>query len=258
MADTDSSGCRIFFEVSGPGNAPALLLCHALGGRGGMWASQIGAFSRRFRVIVPDLRGHGRSAVPAGDYTLDELGADVLAVLDAVGATRAHVCGLSIGGLIAMWLAINAPGRVGRLVPVCTSARVGDPGVWTERIQQVRATGLEAIADAAMTRWFTDGFRRQHPDTVARHHAMVTSSARDGYAGCCAVLRDTDLAPDLAGIGADTLMISGRFDPVAPPSAGQAIVDRIPRARLTVLEAAHMPNVERPEEFNAAVMEFLE
>jgi len=258
MTETASSGCRIVFDVSGPADAPALLLCHALGGRGEMWAPQIGVFNRRFRVIVPDMRGHGRSGVPEGDYTIDQLGADALAVLDQAGALRAHVCGLSIGGLTAMWLAINAPERVARLAPVCTAARVGEPAVWTDRIQQVRTTGLESIADAAMTRWFTDGFHREHPATVARHHAMVTSSARDGYAGCCAVLRDTDLTPELAKIGADTLMISGRFDPVAPPAAGQTIVDRIPRARLMVLEAAHMPNVECAEEFNATVMGFLE
>jgi len=252
-----SAGCRIAYDVDGPADAPPLLLCHALSASADMWRPQVAPLGRRFRVLRPDMRGHGRSAVPRGEYTIGELGADALSVLDAEGIAKADVCGLSIGGLIVMWLAIHAPARVGRLVPVCTAPRITEPRLWTERIAQVRAGGLEAIAEVSMTRWFTERYRQAHPDDVARHRAMVAGCDHDGYVGACAVLRDTDLSAELPRVAAPTLVMSGVFDPVTPPSAGRAICDRVPGARQVTFDGAHLPNVEQAEAFNAALLEFL-
>jgi 3-oxoadipate enol-lactonase len=195
--------------------------------------------------------------VPQGEYSIDRLGADALAVLDAAGADRAHVCGLSLGGLTAMWLGIHAPRRVNRLVLASTAARIATPDLWSERIRQVRAEGLESVADGSMGRWFTDEFRESRPDVVVRHRAMVTSCPQNGYLGCCAVLRDTDLTGDLSQVTAATLVISGTVDPVTPPSDGRAIRDRIDGATMVTLAGAHLPNVERAEAFNTAVIDFL-
>jgi 3-oxoadipate enol-lactonase len=257
MPEVVSNGCRIVYDIAGPSDRPPLLMCHALSTSAEVWAPQVPSLTRHYRVIRPDMRGHGRSEAPAGEYTIEQLGADAIAVLDAEGVERAHVCGLSIGGLVVMWLAIHAAGRVNRLVPVSTAPRITQPDLWTERIRQVRNGELETIADRAMERWFTTDYRERHPEVVSRHHAMVTSCAPDGYVGCCAVLRDTDLAEDLRRVEAATLVICGSSDPVTTPSDAEAIRSRIPGSQMLTLDAAHLPNVERAEEFSSALMEFL-
>ena len=257
MAAIDVEGCPLVYEISGPAEAPHVLLSHALGATADLWAPQMAALSRAFRVIRYDTRGHGRSGVPAGEYTIDRLGLDALAVLDAAGAERAHVCGLSLGGLTAMWLAVRAPQRVGRLVLASTAARIGTVDGWTERVRQVRTIGMGAIADAAMPRWFSEDFRRREPETVARHRAMVAVCSADGYSGACAALRDADLREAIRDIGAPALVISGTADPVTTPGDGAETCARIRGARLVTLEAAHLPNVEQSDAFSAAVVEFL-
>ena len=208
-------------------------------------------------MIRYDTRGHGRSGAPAGEYTIERLGRDALAVLDAAGADRAHVCGLSLGGLTAMWLGVHAPQRIGRLVLASTAARIGTPDRWSERVRQVQAGGMEAIADAAMPRWFTGDFMRREPETVARHRAMVASCSPVGYSGGCAALRDTDLRDTIRRIAAPTLVVSGTADPVTPPDDGIEMRAKIPGARMVTFEAAHLPNVERADQFSEAVGEFL-
>jgi 3-oxoadipate enol-lactonase len=250
-------GCRLAYATSGAAGTPVLLLSHALGARADLWAPQMAAFSSAFRVICYDARGHGRSGTPAGEYTIDRLGRDALAVLDAAGADRAHVCGLSLGGLTAMWLAVHAPQRVGRLVLASTAARIGTPDRWTERVRQVEAAGMEAIADAAMPRWFTEDFRRREPGTVARHRAMVASCSAVGYSGGCAALRDADLREAIRSIDAPTLVVSGTADPVTPPADGLELCDRIRGARMMTFDAAHLPNVEQATRFSEVVGEFL-
>ena len=150
-------GCRLAFSVSGPEAAPPLLLLNALGTTTAVWAEQVAPFSRGLRVIRCDTRGHGDSAAPSGDYTLDQLGHDALAVLDAAGAARAHVCGVSLGGLLALWLARHAPERVDHIVCANTGARVGTRELWEQRIQAAREQGMAALAEPTMQRWFTEG-----------------------------------------------------------------------------------------------------
>lgn len=258
MAEIDAGGFTLSYDVSGRANAPPLLLSHALGTTADLWSPQMAAFTNAFRVIRYDTRGHGRSGVPPGSYTIDQLGRDAVAVLDAAGVDRAHICGLSLGGLTAMWLGIHAPHRIVSLILSSTAARIGTPDGWTDRIQQVRTIGLGAIADATMQRWFTETFRERHPDIVSRHRAMVASCHPDGYVGCCAAIRDADLREAIRGIDAPALVIAGTSDPATTPDHGREMRAGIARSRMVTIEAAHLSNVERADQFNATVLEFLD
>jgi 3-oxoadipate enol-lactonase len=167
------------------------------------------------------------------------------------------VAGVSLGGLVAMWLAIHAPARVGRIVLANTAARIGTREYWQERARQVRADGFAAIASTAPPRWFTERFCRSHPGIVTTFQAMLLGCSRDGYIGCCAALRDADLRDDLSRIAAGTLVVTGTFDPVCPPADAQFLRDNIPGARYLELDAAHFANVERAGEFGEIVGKFL-
>jgi 3-oxoadipate enol-lactonase len=247
----------IAWRGDGPQTAPALLLLGSLGTTSDIWRPQVKPLSERYRVIRLDTRGHGESAAPAGDYTLDDLGADALSVLDAAGVERAAVCGVSLGGMTAMWLAAHAPERVRALIPVGTALKIGARSTWEERIRQVRSAGAESIADSSMGRWLTDDFRRGHPDVVAWSRAMLAGCPTEGYIGCCAILRDADLHGEAQRIVAPTLVIVGREDPVTPPADAREIADHIAGARVLTLDASHICAVERPGEFNEAVLGFL-
>lgn len=251
-------GCRLQCTVEGAAGAPPLLLIHSLGTTSTLWDSQLARWRQSCRVIRFDIRGHGGSDAPGGDYTLDTMGHDALRVLDEVGVPHAHVCGVSIGGLVALWLGIHAPDRVGRLVAANTAARLGSAALWQERIRTVRRDGLEAIADTTLSRWFTDRFREQHPTTVARFRRMLTGGSVDGYAGCCAVLRDADLRGVLHRITAATLVVTGAQDQATSPADGHVICQNVAGARHLSLEAAHLANVEQAEPFSSNVMSFLQ
>jgi 3-oxoadipate enol-lactonase len=262
MLDTDLEtidvdGCRLTYSATGASDAPPLLLAHALGATAALWRPQMAPFSRGFRVIRYDARGHGASGAPDGEYTIDRLGRDALAVLDAAGAERAHVCGLSLGGLTAMWLAVRHPRRVNRLVLASTAARIGTPARWTDRIRQVQESGMDAIAEAAMPRWFTEDFRRREPAIVAAHREMVAACSAAGYTGGCAALRDADLRDAIRRIDAPALVITGAEDPVTPPADGLELTRLIPGARMVTFHAAHLPNIEQADGFSAAVIKFL-
>jgi 3-oxoadipate enol-lactonase len=250
-------GCRLSYSLDGNPQAPALMFSNSLGTTYELWEPQVARLSSAFRVIRYDTRGHGDSDAPKGTYTIEMLGLDALAILDAAGAPRAHVCGLSLGGLTAMWLGIHAPDRVESLILASTAARICDALFWQERIELVKSSGIRPLAEASMGRWFTDAFRSAHPDIVARHRRMLESSPAEGYASCCAALRDTDLRGEIGGIAAPTLVIAGRHDPVTPPAGADAIRTRIRDARLTELDAAHLANVEQADEFNERVLAFI-
>jgi 3-oxoadipate enol-lactonase len=242
------------YRVDGPADAPAVLMSNSLGTTLELWDGQVEEWSRRYRVIRYDTRGHGKSSVGRTlsgppEYTIDELGRDALAVLDAAGATTAHVCGISLGGLTAMWLGVNAPDRVDALIVANTAAKVGTAERWTERVGKLRGEGMGAMADLARTNWFTEAFRREHPAVVQRYHTMVASCPPDGYAGCCAALRDADLREAIKGIRARTLVIGGDQDPSTPLSGSEEIQRSIAGARLVVFPCAHLSNVERAAEF---------
>jgi 3-oxoadipate enol-lactonase len=255
--DVQRTARGIAWRADGVATGPVLLLLNSLGTTADIWQPQLAPFGDRFRVVRLDTRGHGRSASPPGDYTLDQLGADALGVLDAAGVDRAHVCGVSVGGMTAMWLAAHAPERVRALVPVSTALRIGVPATWEDRIRQVQAGGPASLAEAAMGRWFTERYRREHPDVVDWCREMLASCDPAGYSRACAILRDADLH-DVAGrITAPTLVIVGQADPVTPPADAEEIHRHIHGSRLLTLDASHICAVERAEVFNAAVLGFL-
>lgn len=233
--------------LEGPEDAAVLVMANSLGTTPRMWEDQAPALRERFRLLRYDHRGHGGSPVPPGPYSIEDLGRDVLALLDRLGIERFSFCGLSVGGLVGMWLASEAPERVERLVLCCTAARFAPPEQWDERAKTVRAQGVVAIADAVLERWFTQPFRESRPGTVAWAGGMLRNTPAEGYAGCCEAIRDADMRERLGAISAPTLVIAGAEDPAAPVDQAESIRDSIPDARLAVIEgAAHIANVEQP------------
>ena len=257
MPQVTSGGCPIYYRVDGDPAAPPLLFSNSLGTTHELWDPQVGVFSRSLRVIRYDTRGHGRSSAPSGEYTIGQLGGDAIAVLDAVGVTRAHVCGLSLGGLTAMWLGIHVPERIESLTLASTGAKIGTSAIWEDRIGQVAKSGLDSIVESGKGRWFTDAFRTAHPDVVDRHVRMLVSCNPGGYMGCCAALRDTDLRDEIGGIVAPTLAVAAAEDQVTPPADAELLKARIPQARLAHLGGSHIANVEAAEAFNEVLLRFL-
>lgn len=244
------------YEVTGDG--PPLVLAGSIGSSLAMWEPQLPALAERFRVVRIDHRGHGRSPVPAGPYTIADLGGDVLALLDHLGVREAAVCGLSLGGMVGMWLAAHAPERVSALALLATSAYLGS-ALWAERIALVEAGGMAAIVDGAIARWFTAGFRERHPDQVARFAAMIAATPAAGYLGCCAAIRDMDQRADVVKISAPTLILVGHDDVATPPAHARDLAERVPGARIEELQdAAHLLNVERPDVVNRHLLDHLE
>jgi len=253
----EHDGCRIAYVKDGPVDGPPLLMSNSIGTTRELWARQLEAFSSVYRVIRYDTRGHGESSVPAGEYRLEQLGGDALAILDAEGIASAHVCGLSLGGITAMWLGVNAPDRVKSLVLANTAARIGSLESWTERLALVRSGGMAAVAERAIGIWFSEEFRQRSPETVHDYRAMIESCSPDGYAGCCAALRDGDLRPAIENIRCPTLVIAGRKDVATTIEAAELIASRISGSTMVALDSGHLSNVERAAEFSAAVLDFL-
>jgi 3-oxoadipate enol-lactonase len=246
---------ELHHRFDGPDDAPVLVLGSSLGTTGAMWDAQVPAFSQHFRMLRFDTRGHGGSPAPSGDSRMDELGADVLALLDRVGVERASFCGLSIGGMIGMWVASEAPQRIERLVLCCTVPFFPPPELWNERIDAVHAHGIEPMVDPAIERWLPADVRRERPEVEEHLRSMIASTPPNGYAGCCAAIRDMDLRPRLARIEAPTLVVAGSDDPSTPKENVRPIADAVAGARYVEIEgAAHIANVAQPEAFDAAVL----
>jgi 3-oxoadipate enol-lactonase len=254
---TSDDGCRLDYVLAGPDDAQAVVLSNSLGTDRGLWDEQIDALSRRYHVLRYDTRGHGASDASPGDYTLARLGRDVLSLMDHVGMARAHVGGVSIGGLTALWLGVHAPDRVRRLVLANTAARIGSAGAWADRMRRVEAEGLAGLADATMERWFTAGFRAARPRTVGRIRATLLGTSVAGYLGCCAALRDADLRADASQVRAASLVVTGTHDVATPPADGAFLARTIPGATLLELDAAHLSNIECAPAFTDAIVQFL-
>jgi 3-oxoadipate enol-lactonase len=234
-----------------------LVLAHSLGTDLALWDPQLKALEPGFRVLRYDIRGHGRTGLTPGPYTIAQLGQDVLGLLDALGAERAHFCGLSIGGQIGIWLGARAKRRVDRLALCNTAARIGTREGWDARIEAVRRDGLAGLAPGVLERWFTAAFRARAPESVAAAARMLAATPPDGYAACCAALRDADFHGALAEIEAPTLVIAGRHDSATPPSDGRSLAAGIAGAACVELDAAHISNVEAAGAFNDELVRFL-
>ena len=235
---------------------PALLLINSLGASLEAWDDQL-PLADRFELIRYDARGHGKSELGANtELTVDRLARDALAVLDACGVARAHVCGLSMGGITAMHIACHWPDRVLKLVLANTAPYLGPKDRWQALIDVALAQGMEALVEQVLERWFTPDFRATQPDRVERVRQMLLATDKRGYAACCAALRDMDQRESIKSIVAQTLVIGGTKDPSTPPEHSDLIANSIPGARLLMLESAHLSNIERTAQFNAALLEF--
>jgi 3-oxoadipate enol-lactonase len=253
-----STPVRLRASLDGPAGAPAVVLGNSLGTTGELWRPQLNALGRRFRVLQFEHRGHGGSPAPAGPYAIGDLATDVLRLLDEHGIESASYCGVSLGGMIGMWLAAQAPARITSLVLCCTSAWLQPASMWRERAAQVRASGMSAISQQVVGRWFTAAFRERDPATVASFVTMVESSDPEGYAGCCEAIATMDLRPMLSSINAPTQVIAGAEDPSTPPWHGAVIASGIHNARLHVIRgAAHLANISQPGEFTAVLLAHL-
>jgi len=257
MVRTDD-GVRLFCRLDGPEDAPPLLFINSLGTDGRMWEPQVAALAGPFRTIRYDARGHGQSDVPSGPYTLERLGRDALAVLEHAGVSRAHICGLSLGGLTALWLAIHRPGHVDRAVFANTAARVGTVDTWNDRIAALRAGGMASIQDAVLGRFLSAGFRERDPETTARFRSMIGASPLAGYVGCCEALRDADLRHLLSTIETPSLIVGGELDESTPPANAEDLhAGIVPSTLIVIPNVAHLSNVEAPDLFNRRALEHL-
>ncbi len=251
------TAARLNYELAGEPGAPPLLLVGSLGTSLRMWAPQMDAALAHFRVLRAECRGHGGSEVPPGPYAVDELARDVLALLDSLGIAAVSYCGLSLGGMIGMWLAARAPDRIGRLALCCTSAWLPPAEAWISRAAAVREYGTASIRDQVVDRWFTAAFRERDPATVRWAAEMLAATPAEGYAGCCEAIAALDLRPALPAIAAPTLVIAGAADPATPSAHGAAIAAGIPGARLSLVQAAHLANIEAAPAVNDLLMRHL-
>ena len=236
------------------------MLSNSLGTNLHMWDTQLPALTAHFRVLRYDTRGHGQSLVTEGPYSIEQLGRDVLALLDALQIERAHFCGLSMGGLIGQWLGINAGHRLNRLIVCNTAAKIATPEVWNPRIETVLRDGQAAMVglrDASIERWFTPAYAASHPDQAKRITDMLAATSPQGYAANCAAVRDADFRDQLGEIKVPMLVISGSADAVTPPSGGLFIRDNVEGAEYAEFHAAHLSNVEVGEPFSRRVIDFL-
>lgn len=256
--DGPDDAVLLYHEISGPKDAPVLLMGPSLGTTLDMWEGQR-PLAERLRLVRHDHRGHGRSPVPPTPYQLADLGRDVLALLDALGIERASYCGLSLGGMVGMWLAANAPQRVERLVLICTSAHMPPPSLWHQRAAAVLAAGsTEVIADAVVERWLTPGFAAAHRGLRDRLRTMLAGIDAAGYAACCGAIARMDLRDDLGRIAAPTLVLSGADDPATPIEHQRTIAAAVAGARHEVVaSAAHLAAVEQSDPINRLILEHL-
>ncbi|MES2028868.1 MAG: 3-oxoadipate enol-lactonase [Pseudomonadota bacterium] len=256
MPMIDADGCLLNVSVEGRDSGPTLMMSNSLGCTMAMWEPQMPTLTKLFRVIRYDRRGHGKSGMN-GPTSMERYGRDVLAILDDLNIDKVHWCGLSMGGMVGQWLGANAPERFNKIILANTSCYYPDPTNWHNRIKAVREGGLASVADAVIGGWLTADFRERDPETTARMKAMLIASPVEGYLAACEALSTLDQRALLPKIKSPTLVIAGRQDNATPVSAGEMIRSGIPGASMTLLDAAHISNVEQPYAFTDAVVGFL-
>ena len=250
------SGAQIHYALEGQAGKPALVLSNSLGTNFHMWDPQIPDFSKSFQIVRYDTRGHGKSSVTPGPYSIEQLAKDVLALADALKLDRFHFCGLSMGGMIGIWLAVNAPQRLNKLVLCNTAAKIGTAEMWNTRIDKVRKEGMKPVAAATIERWFSSGFRQKNPPSIASTRKTLEETNPEGYAANCAAVRDFDSRQQLQAIRTPALVISGTHDPATTPADGQFLAKNIQGARFVELNAAHLSNIEDADRFTSEVVNF--
>ena len=257
MAVIENGDVRLHYTLSGRDDGELLVLSNSLGSSLRMWDKILAPLEARYRVFRYDTRGHGESNVPRGPYTLDQLGQDVINLLDKIGAERVSFCGLSLGGLTGLWLGLHASHRLDRLILANTAARIGTTEMWDERIAMARQSGMESLSVASLGRWFTPLYRESHREEMDQIRRMIASTSAEGYCACCTVLREADLRARISSIAVPTLVIAGTHDPATPPSDGRAIAGAIAGAQYVELDTSHLSAWERANQFSDAVLQFL-
>jgi len=222
-----------------------------------MWDPQATVLCEKFCVLRYDTRGHGLSSVTPGPYSIEQLGRDVITLLDALKVESAYFCGLSMGGMIGMWLGVNAASRMKGLVLCSTAAKIGTADTWNARIKDVKERGMAAIATTVVLRWFSEDFVKKSPEVIEAMRQMLLQAPPEGYAACCAAIRDADLSHDLSRVTARTLVIAGAQDPVISSANAHLVAEGIPGASYLELQAAHLSNIEAAPQFTEALLKFL-
>jgi 3-oxoadipate enol-lactonase len=256
MPMIDADGCPIHVAIDGRDTGPAVILSNSLGSTIRMWEPQLAALASHFRVIRYDRRGHGKSGT-AGPYSFERFGRDVIAILDALNIHTAHWCGLSMGGMVGQWLGANAPDRFDRIVLANTTSHFADPSRFQDRIKAATQNGLASIADQVMASWFTEDFREREGDTVRELRRMFIATPVAGYVGCCEALSRLDQRDLLPKIPRPVLIVAGRHDMGTTVEQAEYMRKAIPKASMTLLDAAHLSNVEQAYAFNDALIGFL-
>ncbi len=254
---TVSDGCALHYRFDGDGDRPVLVLSNSLGSTTEMWDPQIDALTGHFRVLRYDNRGHGASDVPPGPYTIERIARDAQDLIEGLELGPVAFCGLSMGGMVGMWLGANAPQLLTRAVFSNTSAYFGQPELWNQRIAAIEQEGMQAAAEGVIQRWLTAEFMQNDPVATAKALAMVAGISPAGYVAAAAGVRDVDLRDALARISIPVLVIAGALDPSTPPVMAEALVEALPDARLAILDAAHLSNIEKAEEYNKLIISFL-
>jgi 3-oxoadipate enol-lactonase len=253
----EANRTRFNYRLDGPANGPVVVFSNSLGTNLAMWDRQIPALAQTLRVLRYDMRGHGLSSVTPGPYTIEGLARDVVGLLDALKIERAHFCGLSVGGALGQWLGVHAANRFKSLVLSNTAARIGTAETWNTRIKTVLEGGMAAIADAVISRWFTEGFIKKSPESVEATRQMLLHTPPDGYVATCAALRQMDQRETVARVSVPTLVVAGAKDAVTTPADAGFLVERIRGAQCVELNAAHLSNIEDAEAFTDALLNFL-
>ena len=246
------------YETFGDATKPALIFSNSLGTNYGMWQKQFNYFKHDYFVICYDTRGHGNSTAPQGPYRLEQLGNDVIQLLDHLAVEKASFCGISMGGITGQWLAVHHPHRFNHVIVCNTAAKIGQESAWLERAAAVRANGLSQIAETAATRWFTERFIQSQAAVVANLSHDLAAGSVEGYASCCEALAKADLRADLNTVQIPVLVIAGAQDPVTTVADGEFIQQQIANSQLFAIDASHISNIEQPQAFNQAVADFIQ
>jgi len=253
-----TAAIEVHYRVDGRPGAPVLVLSHAMGMSMAMWDPQMPRLLPDFRVVRYDHRGHGRSPVPPGPYQLRDLGRDVLNLLDRLELEQVSICGVSLGGMVGLWLAAHEPGRVDRLVACSAAPRMLRPEDYAARAQRVRSDGMASIADTVLARWFTPPFAASQPDTIASIRALLVSTPAEGYAATCEALATMDQRPDLHRIVAPTLLVAAEQDQSTPPEQSREMTERIAGARFVMVpSASHLASIEQADAVTDQILEHL-
>jgi len=259
MPEIDVNNTTINYRFDGPEQGELVMLSNSLASDYSMWDAQVPALvSAGYRVLRYDSRGHGRSGVPEGPYSIEMLAGDALGLLDELGLDKVHFCGLSKGGMIGQFIGAGHAGRLLSLSLSSTSAYLGPRWIWDGFIETAQNNGMKGVVDATIDRWFTKTGQTRLPAEVEKFRGLILNTPIKGFCACCAAIRDMDLRDSISSISTRTLVLVGEKDPGTPLSESEIIHKRIAPSVLSVIsDAAHLVNVEKPDIFNDVLIKFI-